>query len=228
MKRLTPVLLFILMSAPAAFALPARDLQSARVAPAVRTVRPATAARPAMATRPIQTTRDESLLARVTVYWAKGGKGSDRFTRRHQSAIGQPLRTGHCAVDPRKIPYGSRVVLPTGETLAAVDTGTAVKNRKAARQSGHTAYERNAIVIDRFFETKRQALAWANSHPIFMPIRVVRPGSRVSAPQQPPIRKALRVTGNTPQMTQQTTVASNQSVTSATAAARNPLKRIGR
>jgi 3D (Asp-Asp-Asp) domain-containing protein len=121
----------------------------------------------------------QSILARVTVYWASGGKGSDRYTRRHKCATGMRLRDGHCAVDPKKVPYGSNVILPDGTTLAAVDTGTAVKNRKAARLLGKTPSERNAIVIDRFFETKRQALAWANSHPHFVPVRVVAPGSAI-------------------------------------------------
>ena len=100
--------------------------------------------------------REQSLLARVTVYWASGGGGSDQFTRHHKCATGTRLRTGHCAVDPTKIPYGSRVVFPDGTILAAVDTGSAVKNRKAARKAGRTAFERSAVVIDRFFETKRQ------------------------------------------------------------------------
>src|SRR5438477_13069134 len=88
--------------------------------------------------------RDNSLLARVTVYWARAGRGGDQYTRQHKSATGQRLQQCHCAVDPRKIPYGSRVVLPDGTTLSAVDTGTAVRNRKAARRSGRTSYERNA------------------------------------------------------------------------------------
>ena len=123
--------------------------------------------------------KPQSVLARVTVYWASGGKGSDRYTRRHKCATGMRLRNGHCAVDPKKVPYGSNVILPDGTTLAAVDTGTAVKTRKAARLLGKTSSERNAIVIDRFFETKRQALAWANSHPHFVPVRVVAPGSPI-------------------------------------------------
>src|SRR3954454_13123731 len=122
--------------------------------------------------------KPESVLARVTVYWASGGKGSDRDTRRHKCATGLRLRDGHCAVDPKKIPYGSNVILPDGTSLAAVDTGTAVRNRKAARLLGRTAIERSAVVIDRFFETKRQALAWANSHPHFIPVRVVAPNIR--------------------------------------------------
>src|SRR5437879_12213298 len=120
-------------------------------------------------------TGDKSLLARVTVYWAQGGHGADQYTRQHKSATGTRLRQGHCAVDPKKIPYGSRVVLPDGSALSAVDTGSAVRNRKAARRSGRTNYERNAIGIDKFFQTKRQALACANHNPPFINVRVVPP-----------------------------------------------------
>jgi 3D (Asp-Asp-Asp) domain-containing protein len=115
--------------------------------------------------------REQTLLARVTVYWASGGRGSDWYTRRHKGATGVRLHAGHCAVDPRRIPYGSKVVFPDG-VFTAVDTGTAVINRKAARRSGRTPAQRNAIVVDRFFETKRQALAWAKAHPEFMTVQV--------------------------------------------------------
>jgi 3D (Asp-Asp-Asp) domain-containing protein len=137
--------------------------------------------------------RGQSLLARVTVYWASGGRGSDSYTRRHKCSTGVRLRVGHCAVDPRRIPYGSKVLLPDG-VFTAVDTGGAVVTRKAARRSGRTASERNALVIDRFFETKRQALSWANAHPQFMTVQVIPPNhlraataqlSRKPAPQAP-------------------------------------------
>jgi 3D (Asp-Asp-Asp) domain-containing protein len=124
----------------------------------------------------------DAILARITVYWASGGEGSDSDTRNHRCATGARLRNGHCAVDPRRIPFGSRILLPTGETLAAVDTGTAVRNRKAARLSGRTVIERNALVIDRFFETKGQALAWAASHPAFMAVKVSAPLLRQQLP----------------------------------------------
>jgi 3D (Asp-Asp-Asp) domain-containing protein len=117
----------------------------------------------------------KAVLARVTVYWANGGKGSDRYTRQHKTATGLRLRDGHCAVDPSRIPYGSNVILPDGTKLSAVDTGTAVRNRRAARLLGKTADERAALVIDRFFERKEQALAWANTHPHFVPVRVITP-----------------------------------------------------
>lgn len=120
--------------------------------------------------------RENPTMARVTVYWARGGSGSDRWTRQHKCSTGARLREGHCAVDPRKIPYGSQVVLPDGTKLQAVDTGSAVKTRRAARLSGRTTNERNAIVIDRFFETKGQALAWANRNPMFVPVQIAHPG----------------------------------------------------
>ena len=121
--------------------------------------------------------REESVLARVTVYWASGGAGSDHWTRQHIAASGARLRAGHCAVDPRRIPYGSKVILPDG-TLIAADTGSAVRSRKAARLLGRTAPERNAIVIDRFFETKREALSWAQRNPYFMFVRISPPDLR--------------------------------------------------
>ena len=112
--------------------------------------------------------RGESILARVTSYWA--GEGSSF------ASTGRRLHSGHCAVDPKRIPYGSKVVFPDG-TLTAVDTGPAVVSREAARASGRTASQLKAIVVDRFFETKREAMAWTNAHPHFMTLQIVRPGS---------------------------------------------------
>jgi hypothetical protein len=74
-------------------------------------------------------------------------------------------------------PYGSRIVFPDA-TCVAVDTGRDVVNRKAARATGHTATERNAIVIDRFFDTKEKALAWVETHPHFMMVRVLTPDTK--------------------------------------------------
>ena len=149
---------------------------------------------------------EQSLLARVTVYWASGGGGSDRWTRRHICSTGARLRVGHCAVDPRRIPYGSKVTLPDA-TLLAVDTGSAVRSRKAARRSGRTALERNALVIDRFFETKQQALSWARRNPSFMHVRVSPPASRsprsLRTAVLPPNSRAHRI-ASAPPMAQAT------------------------
>jgi hypothetical protein len=172
---------------------------------------------------------EDSLLARVTVYWAKGGSGSDPDTRNHKTSTGKRLRSGHCAVDPRRIPYGSRVLLPNGEVLAAVDTGGAVKTRKAARNSGRTVTQRNALVVDRFFETKRQALAWARSHPAFMPVRIMRPGSQIVAEQLIPVQPdpRARVVSKQPAAKKLSTTTGDLLASDAVVS-RNSLNRLGR
>jgi len=114
----------------------------------------------------------ESMLARVTCYWA--GEGPK------YASTGRRLRAGHCAVDPKRIPYGSKIVFPD-QTCTAVDTGPAVVSRKAARLCGRTASQLKAIVIDRFFETKREAMEWTNAHPHFMRLQIVPPGSHPEA-----------------------------------------------
>ena len=113
--------------------------------------------------------RGESVLARVTSYWAREGS--------QYASTGRRLHSGHCAVDPKRIPYGSKVVFPD-RACTAVDTGPAVISRKAARACGRTARQLKAIVVDRFFETKREAMAWTNAHPEFMTLHVVPPGLR--------------------------------------------------
>src|SRR5712691_1381746 len=114
--------------------------------------------------------REESVLARVTSYWANEG-ASGKY-----ASTGARLRPGHCAVDPKQIPYGSKVVFPD-RACTAVDTGPAVISRKAARLCGRTARQLKAIVVDRYFETKREAMAWTNAHPPFMTLQVIRPES---------------------------------------------------
>jgi hypothetical protein len=114
--------------------------------------------------------REEAVLARVTSYWANEGASG------LYASTGGRLRSGHCAVDPKRIPYGSTVVFPD-RVCTAVDTGSAVVSRKAARLCGRTANQLKAIVVDRFFETKREADAWSNANSEFMTLRVVPPGS---------------------------------------------------
>jgi len=123
-------------------------------------------------------TPEHPTLARVTVYWRGEGSGE------HASWNGARLNEKHCAVDPKKIPYGSKVVFGDA-TCEAVDSGPDVINRKAARSSGRNADERNAVVIDRFFDTKQNALAWAKTHPHFMRVRILTPGSKVVVTTNP-------------------------------------------
>jgi len=116
---------------------------------------------------------EHSALARVTVYWKDKASGANAAWN------GVQLREGHCAVDPKKIPYGSKVVFHDAECVA-VDTGPDVVNRKAARLCARSATERNAIVIDRFFDAKQHALAWARANPHFMIVQVRTPATETT------------------------------------------------
>jgi len=121
----------------------------------------------ALATTPNGFAREQTILARITVYWPSGGQ-------ERASSNGAKLRDGHCAVDPKKIPYGSKVIFPD-LTCLAIDSGPAVVSRLAARKCAKTPLQREALVIDRYFETKVKALAWAATHPHFMTVRVADP-----------------------------------------------------
>jgi 3D (Asp-Asp-Asp) domain-containing protein len=134
---------------------------------------------------------EHSALARITVYWHGEGSGG------HASWNGARLHEGHCAVDPQKIPYGSKVVFRDAACVA-VDSGPDVVNRKAARSCGRNAAERNAIVIDRFFDTKQKALAWAKAHPHFTTVQILTPGSKQAkvAPAEDPWSSPLNIASN--------------------------------
>jgi hypothetical protein len=123
---------------------------------------------------------EQPTFARVTTYWREEGEFRAAWN-------GARLRNGHCAVDPKKIPYGSRIQLGD-EELIAVDTGPAVVSRKAARRLGRNATERNAVVVDRYFETKSQAVAWEKSHPHFMKVRVLSPRPALAISEKSPIK----------------------------------------
>ena len=125
-----------------------------------------------------QAAEPSTALVRVTTYCREEGQ-------LHAASNGVRLQNGHCAVDPKKIPYGSKIILGS-EELIAVDTGPAVVSRKAARGSGRTRAEREAMVVDGSFETRSQALVWEKSHPHFMKVQIVMP------------RKMKAVTNNSP------------------------------
>jgi 3D (Asp-Asp-Asp) domain-containing protein len=116
-------------------------------------------------------------LARVTAYWAAEG---DYYTRHHLAATGVRLHDGHCAVDPNIIPYGSVVALEGIGTFLAVDTGTAVVERTAAREAGHNYAEKHALVIDLFFASRRQGEAFAASAAKWAAVSWWSPGQKTS------------------------------------------------
>jgi len=104
--------------------------------------------------RTVPTVKVETHLARVTVYWPEEG---DYNTRRRMSSTGVSLRDGHCAVDPKKIPYGSLVKIPGMGEFVAVDTGPAVVSRRAARATGRTSEQGKALVVDVYCSSRSKA-----------------------------------------------------------------------
>jgi len=66
-------------------------------------------------------------------------------------------------------------VVAAASGRAGNTTGSCYVLRTAARRSGRTPEQRKAIVIDRYFESRREALFWAASHPHFMTVRVDSP-----------------------------------------------------
>lgn len=113
-------------------------------------------------------------LARITAYWP----GEDHYTNHKLSATGVRLRDGYCAVDSSIIPYGSVVTIPGLGDYVAVDTGTAVISRKAAKESGHTREERNALVIDLYFASRRAGELFSEVGPKFAMIAWEPSGNR--------------------------------------------------
>ena len=103
-------------------------------------------------------------LARVTAYWP--GEGND-YTARGLSSSGVKLRDGHCAVDPKVIPYGSVVKIAGVGEYIAVDTGPAVVSRRAARSAARTSHERNALVVDVYCSNRSKARVFEATAPDF-------------------------------------------------------------
>jgi len=105
------------------------------------------------------------LTVRLTVYWAKGGD-TDADSRRLRSSTGYTLKQGDSiAVDPRIIPYQKEVIIPNIGLVKAVDTGTAVREKKASNGK--------LPVIDVFFTHKKDAIAFANAYPKIVKVAVL-------------------------------------------------------
>ena len=106
----------------------------------------------------------KELKVRITAYWAKGGD-TDGWSAKRQSSTGVRLKPNvSVAVDPRIIPYFSRVYIPNLGFRVAHDTGTAVINKKASKGK--------YPVIDIFFLNKKDAIKFANSNPKIVKVKV--------------------------------------------------------
>jgi 3D (Asp-Asp-Asp) domain-containing protein len=134
-----------------------------------------------LATSPASQTVRGGRLARLTAYWA--GEG-DYYTGHDLSATGVHLHDGHCAVDPSIIPYGSVVAIAGLGKYLAVDTGSAVISRTAARESAQNADERSALVIDLFFESRQDGERFAANGPKYATITWQAPRSADNASKE--------------------------------------------
>jgi 3D (Asp-Asp-Asp) domain-containing protein len=105
------------------------------------------------------------ITVRLTVYWAKGGS-TDGDSARFKSSTGYTLKQGESiAVDPKIIPYNREVIIPNIGLVKAVDTGTAVREKRAS--SGKLP------VIDVFFVNKKDAMQFANNYPKVVKVAVL-------------------------------------------------------
>jgi 3D (Asp-Asp-Asp) domain-containing protein len=108
-------------------------------------------------------------LARVTAYWP-GEANGDYYTNCGLSSTGAHLHVGYCAVDPNVIPYGSVVSIAGLGRYLAVDTGSAVVSRLAARGAAKTPEEQKALVVDHFFANAADGEKFAASGPQYAAI----------------------------------------------------------
>jgi len=99
--------------------------------------------------------------ARITYYWpGNGGQVG------YQTATGKRAICGKtAAVDPRLIPYFSSIFIPKmGKTVIALDTGSAVKSKKASGGK--------APVIDIFVSSRAEAMRMIKKYPMYMEVIV--------------------------------------------------------
>lgn len=103
--------------------------------------------------------QSKEMVARVTYYWG------DTIT----STGAKPVCGQTIAVDPKIIPYGSRVLIPKmSKTFEASDTGSGVVARTAAKKLGRP----EAIVVDIFCSSRAVAMRKIKKYPMFMKVKI--------------------------------------------------------
>jgi 3D (Asp-Asp-Asp) domain-containing protein len=109
-------------------------------------------------------TAKKEIKVRLTAYWAKGS-GTDSWSAKRQSSTGATLKPNRSvAVDPRIIPYFSKLYIPNLGFRFAHDTGTDVIRKKAS----HGQYP----VVDIFFMTEKEAMRFVNNNPKVVKVAV--------------------------------------------------------
>jgi len=109
-------------------------------------------------------TAKKEIKVRLTAYWAKGS-GTDSWSAKRQSSTGATLKPNRSvAVDPKIIPYFSKLYIPNLGFRFAHDTGTDVIRKKAS----HGKYP----VVDIFFMTEKEAMRFVNNNPKIVKVAV--------------------------------------------------------
>jgi len=109
-------------------------------------------------------TAKKEIKVRLTAYWARG-TGTDSWSAKRQSSTGATLKPNKSvAVDPRIIPYFSKLYIPNLGFRFAHDTGTDVIRKKAS----HGKYP----VVDIFFMTEKEAMRFVNNNPKIVKVAV--------------------------------------------------------
>ena len=109
-------------------------------------------------------TAKKEIKVRLTAYWAKGS-GTDSWSAKRQSSTGATLKPNRSvAVDPKVIPYFSKLYIPNLGFRFAHDTGTDVIRKKAS----HGKYP----VVDIFFMTEKEAMRFVNNNPKVVKVAV--------------------------------------------------------
>ena len=106
----------------------------------------------------------KEIKVRLTAYWARGSD-TDSWSAKRQSSTGATLKPNKSvAVDPRIIPYFSKLYIPNLGFRFAHDTGTDVIRKKAS----HGKYP----IVDIFFMTEKEAMRFVNNNPKIVKIAV--------------------------------------------------------
>lgn len=109
-------------------------------------------------------TPKKQIKVRLTAYWAKGSN-TDSWSAKRQSSTGATLKPNKSvAVDPKVIPYFSKLYIPNLGFRFAHDTGTAVIKKKASQGK--------YPVVDIFFMTEKEAMRFVNNNPKIVKVAV--------------------------------------------------------
>jgi 3D (Asp-Asp-Asp) domain-containing protein len=106
----------------------------------------------------------KEIKVRLTAYWARGSD-TDSWSAKRQSSTGATLKPNRSvAVDPKIIPYFSKLYIPNLGFRFAHDTGADVIRKKAS----HGKYP----VVDIFFMTEKEAMRFVNNNPKVVKVAV--------------------------------------------------------